>query len=136
MEGDTIRASGSSTLIDLWVEGKVRAIRVTRAAIETYLGSSAPSNMSDDDRCSFVRSHLAQVVSAAKTQLREGDPTLSAIVIDAGQLGGAGDRRRNDRRKGERRKKSQPAAELPHGERRRADRRKIERRKSARPKGS
>lgn len=129
MENDSIRASGTDTLIDIWVEGKLRAISVTRAAIETFLGKASGA-MSDDDRCDFVRTHLPQVVTAVKAKLRNGNPTADSVEIEAGQLGGVGDRRKGDRRKSDRRKASRPAAELPQGERRRSQRRKDDRRKS------
>lgn len=128
MENDSIRPSGSSTLIDLWIDGKMRAICVTRAAIETSVGLKAPATMSEDERCEFVRTHLPQLVAAARDKLRQ-DPTSTAIVIEAGQFGGAGERRRSERRKSDRRKSSASPGELPHGERRRAQRRKGERRK-------
>ncbi len=38
MESDSVRAMGDSTLVDLWIEGKFRAIIVSRQAIESYLG--------------------------------------------------------------------------------------------------
>lgn len=127
MESDSIRASGSNTLIDIWVEGKMRAICLTRAAIETFVGLKAPEAMSEDERCEFVRTHLPQVVAAVKNSLRE-DPTADTITLDAGELGGAGERRKGERRKSERRKVARPANSLPHGERRRGQRRTGERR--------
>lgn len=133
MESDSIRASGSNTLIDVWVEGKMRAICITRAAIETFVGLKSPSTMSEDERCEFVRTHLPQVVAAVKDGLRE-DPAANAITLDAGQLGGAGERRKSERRKSDRRKFSRPAESLPHGERRRSQRRTGQRRQP--PKGT
>jgi hypothetical protein len=111
MESDSVRAMGDSTLVDLWIEGKFRAITVSRQAIETYL-QLAPgdaASMSETDRREFVRQHLSLVVSAA-TALLHSKPGAETIVIEAGQLGGglprsATDQRpNNDRRKGERRK--------------------------------
>lgn len=128
MESDSIRASGSNTLIDLWVEGKVRAVCVTRAAIERFLGRQAPIAMSDEDRCEFVRIHLSQVVTAVKTKLRS-DPAAGSVTIESGDLGAASERRKGDRRKGERRKVAKPVESLPFGERRKSDRRKADRRK-------
>lgn len=137
MENDTIRSSGGDTLVDLWVEGKMRGICVSRGAIEANLGLPADkaSAMSEDDRCEFVRTHLAIVMNAAKARLRE-DPTAETIVIGTGQLGGAatrgGDRRVTERRKGERRKENRPQDMPPSGDRRRVQRRKSDRR--AKPK--
>lgn len=129
MEGDTIRSSGSGPLVDLWVEGKTRAICVSREAIEAYLGGSGDGPPSDEECCEFVRTHLALVMTAAKKRLRETGPAASSITIEPGQLGARG----GDRRKGERRKADRPEA-IPAGgdRRRRAPRRKGERRSPAR----
>jgi hypothetical protein len=129
LENDSIRASGNKTLVDVWIEGKLRAIVVTREAIETFLGSKLPESMSDDDRCEFVRMHLPQVVAAAQVQLR-GNAGAGTIVIEAGQLGPARDRRSGERRKSERRKSATAAPPPPHGERRRGQRRNGDRRRS------
>ena len=109
MESDSVRAVGDSVVLDLWIQGKFRAITVSRQAIEDYLqldlGAAA---MTEDDRREFVRTHLSLVVSAATARLRE-DPAAERIAID--QLGNAAPRmsgeRRNggDRRKGDRRKR-------------------------------
>jgi hypothetical protein len=124
MENDSIRASGSNTLVDIWVNGKLRAISVTKQAIDGFAGQNADSGMSDDERCDFVRTHLPLVVTAVKTQLREASEDLEGVTIDVGQLGG----RITDRRKGERRKAKLPKDSLAGGERRRADRRSTDRR--------
>ena len=130
MENDSIRASGTDTLVDVWVEGKLRAICITREAIETFAGFDGRSGVSEASRCEFVRTHLTHVLSAARTQLRDGDPAANEIIIAAGHLGGASDRRKGERRKSDRRKVKLPAGKLPHGERRRADRRSGERRRT------
>jgi hypothetical protein len=102
---------GDSTLVDLWIEGKFRAITISRQAIESYLrvpGDGA-GTLSENDRREFVRTHLGLIVKAAASRLR-GDPDADSIVIDSGQLDGrptnqANERRLGgDRRKGERRK--------------------------------
>jgi hypothetical protein len=111
MESDSVRAMGDSTLVDLWIEGKFRAITISRQAIETYLqlAPGEAASMSETDRREFVRQHLGLVVSAATALLRS-KPGAETIVIEAGELGGkpqapSGDQRRNnDRRKGDRRK--------------------------------
>jgi hypothetical protein len=128
MESDSIRASGNNTLIDIWVEGKLRSICVAREAIESFLGPKAPAVRSEDGRCEFVRGHLPQVVSAVKTKLRS-NPSAEPIIIESTELGGVGERRRSERRKGERRKATRPSESLPEGERRRSERRKDQRRK-------
>ena len=132
MENDSIRASGNSTLVDIWVNGKLRAISVTSDAIETFLGVSSAKGLSEDERCEFVRGHLPQLVTAVRARLRDTDPNADSVVIDIGQLGGrAVDRRKGERRKGERRKTSLPRESLPRGERRRGDRRSSDRRQSS-----
>ena len=131
MENDSIRASGSDTLVDMWINGKIRSICLSPEAIGAFLGFDRASNMTEDDRCEFVRAHLPLVVSAAKTRL-VSDPGASEILIDAGHLprsdGRAGERRKADRRKTERRKLDRPSAVPPGGDRRRGDRRKGDRR--------
>ncbi|HEX6604097.1 MAG TPA: hypothetical protein VF027_04375 [Sphingomicrobium sp.] len=138
MENDSIRASGSDTLVDIWINGKLRAISVSHEAIGAYVGFESAGAMSDDDRCEFVRTHLPLVIAAAKSRLRDTDPTANAVVIDAGDLprpgGRGGDRRSGERRKGERRKSERP---ISHPDRRRGDRRKGQRRtRPAEPKGT
>jgi hypothetical protein len=129
MENDSIRASGSATLVDIWIEGKLRAISVSPEAIGAFLGFDRAAGLSEDGRCEFVRTHLPLIITAAKTQLRDTDPTADAIILDAGHLprpdGRAGDRRSVERRKGERRKSERP---IPHPDRRRGDRRGGQRR--------
>jgi hypothetical protein len=112
MENDSVRSMGDSTLVDLWIDGKFRAITISRDAIESSL-RLAPNDaaaMTDTDRREFVRTHLSLVVGAATARLK-ADPGSETIVIEAGQLGGEasraiGERRGGDRRKGERRKQN------------------------------
>ena len=61
MENDSIRSSGTDTLIDLWIDGKIRSICVTQEAIGAFLGFENATGMSDRDRCEFVRAHLPLV---------------------------------------------------------------------------
>jgi hypothetical protein len=130
MENDSIRASGTDTLVDIWINGKLRAICVTRDAIDAYVGSNQVTKATDDDRCEFVRTHLPLVVTSVKSKLRLIDPNAESVTIEAGQLGReAGDRRRSERRRTDRRKSSKPKEDLPHGERRSTERRRSERRR-------
>ena len=109
MENDSVRSMGESTLVDVWINGKMRSVCVSRAAIEGFLkpSSQAAAAMSDDDRREFVRTHLAEVVEAAKDRLGGKDSGAESILIE--QLGpqpraGFVERRRGgDRRKGGRR---------------------------------
>jgi len=138
MDNDSIRSVGATTLVDIWIDGKLRSICVTRAAIEDSLGLGADQAkaLSDDDRCEFVRQHMAAVVKAARDWLRDGNAAASSIIIDSGQLprsakaGGAAERRKADRRKTERRKVDRGR---PEGERRQTVRRKVDRRRSTKP---
>src|SRR5690349_4273671 len=104
MESDSVRTMGDSTLVDLWIEGKFRAINVSRQAIESYLGLSqdAASAMGETERREFVRTHLNIVVGAATAWLR-ANPDAEAIAIDTLNSGGGvragdGERRGGDRR--------------------------------------
>ncbi|MFL6737219.1 MAG: hypothetical protein ACJ8F4_09220 [Sphingomonas sp.] len=110
MESDSVRTMGDSTLVDLWIEGKFRAIIVARQAIESYLrlAPDAAASMGETDRREFVRTHLGVVVGAATAWLR-ANPEADTIVLDTLSSSAAprseeGERRSGDRRKGERRK--------------------------------
>ena len=105
MESDSVRTMGDSTLVDLWIEGKFRAITISRDAIESYL-RLAPNDaaaMGETERREFVRTHLSVVVKAATARLRD-NPNSETIAIEAGHLSGQAQRPAGDRRKGERRK--------------------------------
>ena len=130
MENDSIRPSGTSTLVDIWIEGKMRSLCASQQAIGAYVGFEDAKGMTDRDRCEFVRTNLPLIVAAARSRLRDTDITADDVVLDVGQLprpdGQSGDRRRTDRRKGDRRKSAAPRAGLP--DRRRSDRRQGDRR--------
>src|SRR3954447_17886856 len=108
MENDSIRASGTDTLVDIWIDGKIRSICITQEAIGAYLDFEQLARMSDDDRCGFVKNNMSLVLSAAKARLRDTDVTASLIVLDAGHLprpdAGTADRRKTERRNTDRRK--------------------------------
>jgi hypothetical protein len=132
MENDSIRASGQNTVVDIWINGKLRSICITPEAIGAFLGFDEAAELSDEGRCEMVRSNLALVISAAKTRLSLTNPGAESVIIDAGHLprgaGQAGDRRGADRRKAERRKADVP---IKHPDRRRGDRRVGQRRMRA-----
>jgi hypothetical protein len=128
MENDSVRTSGANTLVDMWIDGKLRSISISRDAIDGFLRlpPDRTAAMSDHDRREFVRTHLTLVMTAAAEWLRNTEPGADTIAIDAGQLGGqtagqaggrSGDRRQGDRRKGDRRKAN--FGPPPSGERRR-----------------
>ena len=80
MENDTIRTSGGKTFVDVWIEGKVRGICVSRGTVEAYLGlSSERGAMSDEERCDFVRTNMALVMKAA-TQRQRRTPDGNIIA--------------------------------------------------------
>ena len=116
--------------MDIWIDGKMRSICISQEAIGAYLDFDRVARMTEDERCEAIKNNLAVVLKAAKARLREGDPTMQSIILDAGHLprpdGKATDRRRGDRRKGDRRKGARPLGAQP--ERRRTDRRTGERR--------
>jgi hypothetical protein len=132
MENDSIRASGGDTLIDLWINGKLRSICVSQEAIGAFVGFSEASAMSEKERCEFVRTNLPLVIAAAKTRLRDS-PAADSVTIDAGHLprpdGRVGDRRKSDRRRAERRQ-GERVDDPAKPDRRRSDRRTGERRRS------
>jgi hypothetical protein len=124
MENDTVRTTGDNTLVDMWIDGKLRAIAVSRRAIEAFLRlpPDQAAALSDDDRNEFVRTHLTLILQSAAERLRDSDPGASSVAIGAGQLrhgtSRSNERRSGgDRRKGDRRKSN--LGPPPSGERRR-----------------
>lgn len=130
MENDSIRSSGADTLVEIWIEGKLRSVCISQQAIGAYVGFEKASGMSDRDRSEFVRAHLPLIVSAAKARLLESNLAADNVVIDVDDLprddGAKGNRRKAERRKTDRRRSNQPRGALP--DRRRSDRRQGERR--------
>jgi hypothetical protein len=127
MENDSVRSSGPSTLVDMWIDGKLRAISVSREAIEGFLHLTPEraAAMSEAERGEFVRTHLTLVNTAATAKLRNIGGDADAVAIEEGDLGGRaprrpappdGERRSTDRRKGDRRKAN--LGPPPTGERR------------------
>jgi hypothetical protein len=128
MESDSVRTIGDSTLVDMWIDGKLRAVSVSREAIVAYLqlSSGRAAAMSDDERREFVRKNLTLVAKAATDLLRSMDPAADSVSIEAGQLTSranvrtadrSSERRHGDRRRGDRRQKN--LGPPPSGERRR-----------------
>jgi len=130
MDNDSIRSSGSNTLVDIWIDGKLREIRVSHEAIGAFLGFEKATGMNERDRCEFVRSHLSLVVTAAKARLPDAGPAADVLILESGHLprpdGRVGDRRKAERRTAERRKDVRPKG--GQTERRRRERRQGERR--------
>ena len=87
MDRDFIHCRGGTTLVEVWIEGKLRDISVSRAAIETcaeWAGGTTP--ISDLACREFVRTNLGRVVAAATIWLRETNPKADSVALDAGQL--------------------------------------------------
>jgi hypothetical protein len=111
METDSIRSSGENTVVDIWIDGKMRSVSVSGEAIAALLrlAPDKAAALGDEDRREFVRTHLDVVVTMARERLLGMDPGAHAVAIEAGpgrgQAGAqANDRRGGDRRKGDRRK--------------------------------
>src|SRR5256885_15593434 len=87
MESDSVRTIGDSALVDMWIDGKVRAVSVSRDAIGAFLQlpPDRAAAMSDDERGEFVRKNLTLVAKAA-TELLRSTPGADSISIEAGQL--------------------------------------------------
>jgi len=137
MEGDSIRANGTKVVVGIWIDGAMRSISVTKAAIAGRVGREKAAVMSDEERCSFVRTNLPLVVAAAKVLL-EGKGATENVTLGGGSLvvsegGRIGDRRHNDRRNGERRRRAAPGVSPTQRERRHIERRKTDRRQPADP---
>src|SRR5438067_2850637 len=100
MESDSIRTSGENTLVDVWIDGKMRSVVVSRDAIAVFLRLPADraAALADEDRREFVRTNLGKVVSAAKDRLRNTDPGADTIMIEAGPVGRQTSARTDDRR--------------------------------------
>lgn len=133
MEGDTIRGSGGNTLIDLWIDGAMRQIVITREAVAAAAGAERAAAMSEGERCDFIRTRMALVQAAARGAVAEGGRDLGRITLKAAclvdpSLGPGGERRRADRRVAGGRDKTAPGPVATDGERRRAERRRGERR--------
>jgi hypothetical protein len=117
MENDSIRSSGENTLVTIWIEGKLRNISISRAAIEALLKlpPHRAGTLSDEECREFVRTNLGVVTAAARNQLLAGDADAETVAIDPAQVGRddggrTGERRNGDRRKGDRRKVNRPVA--------------------------
>jgi hypothetical protein len=124
MENDSVRTSGETTLVDVWIDGKMRSISVSRQAIAAflYLPSDRAASLTEEDRREFVRTRLSLIIGAAKDRLRSGDPGAEAVSIDGPPVSEAASARSagrgsGDRRKGDRRKVNKGPP--PSGERRR-----------------
>ena len=71
MDTNDLRASGDATMVRIELDGRWRWVFVTREAIESHLmlGPSAIGKMTADERCDWVREHLADVFEATRKKL-------------------------------------------------------------------
>jgi hypothetical protein len=104
----------------MWIDGKLRAISVSREAIAAFLRlpATAAAALTDHDRREFVRTHLALVMTAAADRLRETGADADSVTLDAGHPRGLGAR---DSGRG----RDRPLGERRTGDRRKGDRRKV-----------
>lgn len=113
MENDSVRTIGDSTLVDMWLSGKLRSISISRDAIAEFKGLSfgQSASLSENDRNEFVRTHLTLIATAAAALVSD-DPDADAVSLETGQLRrvdrpGTSERRTGaDRRKGDRRRRN------------------------------
>jgi hypothetical protein len=113
MENDSVRTIGDSTLVDMWLSGKLRSISVSREAIAEFQGlpRGQAAALSDDERSQFVRTHLTLIATAASAGVKD-NPDAETVSVETGQLrredsSRASERRAGgDRRKGDRRKRN------------------------------
>ena len=47
MENDSIRPSGTNTLVDIWIDGKLRGVCVSQQAIGAYQGFDQAAGMTE-----------------------------------------------------------------------------------------
>src|SRR4051794_13798722 len=99
MENDSVRTIGDSTLVDMWLSGKLRSVSVSREALAEFKGlqPGQGSALSDDERSEFVRTHLTLIATAAAARLKD-NPGAETVTIETGQL-----RREDSSRAAERR---------------------------------
>jgi hypothetical protein len=132
MENDSIRSVGEFTLVELWIDGRLRNVAIGRDAVAAFL-QLPPERAGElpDERCQeFVRTRMALVVTAAKAKLERGDGNPSSIVLMREHVGSKlVERRKGDRRRSERRKPGGPSGLI--GDRRQGDRRRTDRRNAA-----
>ena len=133
MENDSIRSVGSDTLVDIWIDDKMRSLLVSPEAIGAFLGFDKAAACPIETGANSSERTFLLIVVAAKQRLSETDRSAGEVVIDVGQLprsdGRSGDRRTTNRRKDDRRKVSLSWSGQP--ERRKGDRRAGERRTRA-----
>lgn len=76
-----------NTRLNIELDGIWRRITLTRDAIEEHLHlpQEQALEMSENDRCEFVRSHMPYVFAAVRRKIREST-TARHIIIRRGEL--------------------------------------------------
>lgn len=81
-------AAGGNTIFDIWVDGKLRLVVVTRDAIEDHLRlpPDAAAEFGPQHRVKFVQNNLHAIIAAARLNLRNGEPDTHVITIRSGNI--------------------------------------------------
>ena len=77
------RSNGELTHVDIHIDGKRRAVALSREVIEDRLGVES---LSADEQCEFVVSHLPEVVAAVRRKIGVTSETADVVVIRSGEL--------------------------------------------------
>lgn len=85
---DGVWTHGENAELEAWIAGESRKVAVTREAIEDDLGLSPDkaAAIPAEDRCKFVRDHLATVLAAANRKIDPIDRAADLVVIRTGEL--------------------------------------------------
>jgi hypothetical protein len=82
MDTKDLRASGDATKVRVELEGHWRWVFVTREAIDDHLllSPERAAKMTPDDRCDWVREHLADVYAATRKKLIDPNDVGNIIL--------------------------------------------------------
>ena len=88
MQKGPIKSNGDRVLVDVEIDGKERRVSITREAIWEYLRlpPKAAASMTLAERQEFVRTHLPEVIAAAKRKLGVTNASADLVMINAGEL--------------------------------------------------
>ena len=80
--------AGGNTIFDIWVDGKLRLVAVTREAIEDHLRlpPEAAAEFGPQHRVKFVQNNLHAIIAAAKLNLHNSEPDTHVITIRSGNI--------------------------------------------------
>lgn len=82
MDSTQLRASGDATKVRIQLEGHWRWVFVTREAIEDQLllSPEAAARFTPENRCDWVRGHLADVFAATRKKLIAPDDVGNIVL--------------------------------------------------------